>query len=211
MSKLLTVVAICALFTVAAVADDVVVVPAVPTVQIPTAGGAFQMQVNGNYTGNAIQLNHGDSAQNIVGLTNVNEQSIENFPHMVGDQDQQVNLWQTAIACADCGVINALQEETTGGWQYQLIGQSVDPKIQGQALGLVGTQEMIKTDGQGQGSLLQGATLGQSQTAANAAGTLEESTAVTNFQYSAVVGSPGTIGTVGSTVASQTVQSQAVY
>lgn len=204
MSKFVTIIAVCALLCVSAFADTIVTIP-------DGFSGAFQTQTNANGIVNAITLNHGDSAQNIVHLDAADVQTVDNFPHVYGQQNIGSTLDQFASACADCGVLVVSQELGNTGVQWQLIGGSVDPKAQGQTQALDGVQTLVKSEGQGQATALQSGTVDQGQVATNSAGTLTENATVNSFQYSAATGQPGTTAAVGSAVHSTTSQSQMVY
>ena len=213
MRSFATIAVICALLTVSVFADDPVnPIPAGPvTITTPDASGVVQIQSGLNSIGNSIVLNHGSEASNVVGLNVVDNQNTGSFPHVVADQTRSTDFWEAASACGSCGVINAAQSLLGGGYQYQSIGGSVDPKLQGQGTGLYGAQTVLKTEGQASSNLVQGGILANTQTATNSAGTMNESNMVTAAQVSTIAGTPGTTGQVGSTVYSQSVQSQMAY
>ena len=179
----------------------------------PTAAftGVYQNQDMLGNLDNVIGLIHGDNANNNVFLTLHNDQNVNNFPHVVSTQIQDGDLWQNALTSASCGVVETTQSLDATGSQAQMVGGSVDPKFQGEILGIQGVQTGQKTEGQGNLNLVQGAILQEGQVATNSAGTAVENSFIQSAQVSVAGGTPGTQSVVGSTVNAQTAQTQMVY
>jgi hypothetical protein len=204
MSKLITITALCALFCGTVLADTVVTIP-------DGFSGAFQTQTNNNEIANAVDLEHGDTASNIVGLQVGDNQSIQNTFHLQACQNLNAALAQDAEAMANSGIVVVAQDLGNSGAQWQLIGSGVASKAQGQQLGLSGTQSVTKSQGEASATALQTGLTQAGQTGSNDTGTLNEGSNVASMQYSSITGSPGTIAAVGSAVTSTTSQSQMVY
>ncbi len=203
MKKFATLMMICALSAVA-MADT--------TISIPDSfAGVFQTQANTNGIVNAVTLEHGTSASNTVTLMVDDAQHVEDDCYVVADQGIVTDLWQVSNTCADCGIVATSQELGNAATQWQLVGNSVGIKAQGQTLALEGLQTVTKTEGTGSASVLQTGITSQDQYAANAAGFASESADVTAIQMSNVTGEPGTTAAVGSAVSTTTSQTQYVY
>jgi len=117
---------------------------------------------------------------------------------------------QSASAAGLCASVGVIQEVASAGMQVQLIGNGVGPKAQQETLTLTAGEAVTKTAGQGSGNANQFVALAEGQTGTNAAGTVNQSTAVVSTQGAFVNGIPTAAGMAGSTTQVSTSQTQLV-
>ena len=150
------------------------------------------------------------TASNTTWLTVGNDQCAQTqclasaFQHQIGF------FTQVGGAVGQCSQINVLQTIMGGAVQGQAIGDGVLPKIQSESLTLVGTQNVDKMNGGGNGDAYQLMSLSQNQNGTNAAGPANQSSFIVGTQNTHITGQPGAIGQAGSIVGVSTHQTQTV-
>lgn len=160
---------------------------------------------------NGIVLEHGH--QNGQGSHTIcinNDQSAQKICGAFANQSQTALLNQIGSACGDCAVITVGQIFDAYGAQTQAIGDCVEPMLQGQSFGLIGSQLVAKSDGGGSGSASHMFVGNQSQAAGNPLGAMRESSSIGAFQNSSLSGTPGATGVVTSSMNVSTMQAQAI-
>jgi hypothetical protein len=159
--------------------------------------------------GNAIGLAQGQqAADSIQNLAVANTQNADNACYTIGNQALIANIAEIGHAWGDCGLINVSQGLATQGSQAQYIGDVCDPKTQGQNLGMAAEQILTRQNGPGGASGLHQIVLKEDQDAANAAGTMSESSAILGLQSSDLVGEACATGTVEASMVVATTQQQ---
>ena len=117
---------------------------------------------------------------------------------------------QAGSASGLCATVGVLQEVASAGMQVQLISGACGAKGQQETLTLNAGEAVTKTNGQGTGTASQFVALAEGQTGTNAAGTVNQSTAVVSTQGAFVNGIPTAVGAAGSTTQVSTSQTQLV-
>ena len=117
---------------------------------------------------------------------------------------------QSASASGLCATVGVLQEVASAGMQIQAINGACGPKGQQETLTLTAGEAVTKQNGQGNGAAQQLVALSEGQTGTNAAGTVNQSTAVVSTQGAFVNGIPTAVGAAGSTTQVSTSQTQLV-
>jgi hypothetical protein len=174
-----------------------------------TMGAIDQLQNTNIGLTNTIQLLQGhQAADSIQNLAVANDQLANRACGAYAGQSLLGNLAQIGHASGDCAIVGVLQALTTVGMQAQLIGDCCDAKSQGQGLSLLATQGLVKSEGPGAGHGLHQIVLREDQGAGNAAGTMQESSAILGLQSSDLTGSACATGMVNSTMNVGTIQSQ---
>lgn len=160
---------------------------------------------------NGIELLHGhQNGQSSHTLCINNDQMAEKICGAQAVQSQTALLNQIGSAQGDCAVVMVGQIFDAFGGQTQAIGDCIEPMLQGQNFGLIGTQLVGKSEGAGGGSASHMFVGNQNQSASNPMGIMQESSNIGAFQNSSLTGSPGATGLVTSSMNVSTVQAQAI-
>lgn len=157
-----------------------------------------------------IQLLQGDqTASTIQNLAVANDQHIDSATGGFACQSFLGNIAEVGSASGDCAIVGVLQSLSAVGMQAQLVGIHCGPKQEGQTLSLLADQGIVKSQGPGTGSALHTIILREDQVGANTAGLMRESSAILGLQSSNLTGAPLATGMVDSSMAVNTVQTQA--
>jgi len=172
--------------------------------------GLTQDQITGIGLTNALSLMNGDQfAGSMQSLVVDNAQCATGMCGALAEEHFFASIGQSGDADGYCGLVDVIQLVGIDGMQIQQVGDGVAPKIQGQSLDVVAAQGLGKAEGFGAANALHTIVINEGQTANNAAGVMNESATVMGMQSSTIVGQPGAIGIVDSTMAVTTCQSQA--
>lgn len=174
--------------------------------------GIMQMQTFGVGLEEVIELLHGHQEGCSFKSVLVTNDQCANAPcPTLARQHQFGMLIQSAKATGECAVVGVLTSLSAMGIQEQMIGDCVEPKMQGQTLGLNGFQGITKSDGPGSGNAMNQAILRQSHSGTNAAGGMTETSNIMALQLANLSGDACATGLVASTMSVTTAQSQATY
>jgi hypothetical protein len=160
---------------------------------------------------NGILLDHGH--QHGEGSHTIcvnNNQCAEKICGAFAHQDQTALLNQIGSAVGHCAVMAVGQTFDALAGQTQAIGDCVEPMLQGQDFGLIGTQLVSKSEGEGMGGANQMFAGSQNQVAGNPIGGMRESSAIGAFENAALAGSAGSTGVVTNGMSVSTLQAQAI-
>lgn len=172
-------------------------------------GAINQMQDTAIGLSNTVQLLQGHQAADAIqNLAVCNDQSATRACGAYAGQSLLANLAEIGHASGDCALVGVVQALTAQGMQAQAIGDCCDAKAQGQSLGLLAEQGLIKSEGPGAGNGLHQIVLRADQGGSNPAGTMQETSAILGLQSSNLDGSACATGAVDSTMHVQTVQTQ---
>ena len=180
---------------------------------VSTAASADIIQLQDYMVGasNGIELlhghQHGDGSHTICINNN---QCAEKICGAFARQDQTALLNQIGSACGSCAVMMVGQVFDAYAGQTQAIGDCVAPMLQGQNFGMLATQLVAKSEGEGSGRASHAFVGNQNQAAGNPLGMMRESSSIGAFQSSSLSGSPGATGVVTSSMNVSTVQAQAI-
>jgi len=173
--------------------------------------GIIQLQDYIVGASNGIELLHGhQSGEGSHTICINNDQTADKICGTLASQCQNAVLNQIGSARGDCAVVAVGQIFDAFGGQTQAIGDCVEPMLQGQNFGLIGTQLVGKSEGDGSGTASHMFVGNQSQAASNPMGNMRESSSIGAFQNSCLTGSAGATGLVTSTMNVSTVQAQAI-
>jgi hypothetical protein len=125
-------------------------------------------------------------------------------------QSQAALLSQVGRACGHCATVGVGQIFDALASQTQVIGDCIEPMLQGQDFELLGTQLVTKSGGEGMGRANQAFVGNQSQAGGNPLGTMRESSSTGAFENSMLAGSAGATGAVTSGMSLITIQAQAI-
>ena len=180
---------------------------------VSTGAFASIIQLQDYFVGatNGIDLLHGH--QNGQGSHTIcinNDQIAEKICGARAMQNQTALLNQIGSATGDCAVVMVGQIFDAYGAQTQAIGDCVEPMLQGQSFGLIGSQLVAKSDGAGSGRASHMFVGNQNQAAGNPMGMMRESSSIGAFQNSGLTGSAGATGLVTSSMTVSTIQAQSV-
>jgi hypothetical protein len=172
-------------------------------------GPIDQMQNTNIGIHNTISLLQGHQAADAIqNLAVANDQTGNRACGAWGGQSFLANLAEIGHASGDCSILNVLQHLTTAGMQAQLIGDACDPKTEGQTLNLAADQTLTKSEGPGAGNALHQIVLRGEQGGGNAAGNINQASAILGLQSSDITGSACATGGVNSVMNVCTIQSQ---
>jgi hypothetical protein len=137
---------------------------------------------------NAIDLLHGSQqANSLQNLVVDNKQAAEG----TATENLFSSLGQVGNAQGNCALLGLQQKLNIAGTQGQNVGDNLDPKAQMQGLGLVATQTLAKSDGEGMGDALHTIVLSAGQTADNVGGNLTETQTLMGMQTPQISGEAG--------------------
>jgi hypothetical protein len=192
------------------VAISIVVVLLVGSSAFGQLNGALnQIQSTNIALGNAIQLLNGDQAASALqNLAVQNDQYSNKATGAYASQGLFGIFAEIGHASGNCAIVGVIQDLGIIGMQAQVVDDCVGPKTEGQSLGVLAEQGVVKTEGPGAGSGLHQIQVVADQEGSNVAGTISESSAVLGLQNSDVTGAPVATGQVQSTMHVTTVQSQ---
>jgi len=169
-----------------------------------------QMQNTNIGLNNHISLLQGHQAADAIqNLAVANDQLADGACGGWAGQSFLANLAEIGHASGDCAIVNVLQGLSTVGIQAQLIGDACDPKNESQSLTLGAQQALTKSEGPGAGSGLHQIVLRGEQGGGNAAGNINQASAILGLQSSDITGSACATGGVSSLMNVCTVQTQA--
>ena len=126
------------------------------------------------------------------------------------NQGQGGLLNQIGRAEGHCAVVDVGQIFGAGGGQTQIVGDCVNPMLQGQEFGLLGTQLVAKSEGAGNAQANHMFVGNQGERAGNPIGMMRESSSTGAFQNAMLGGSPGATGAVVNGMSVNTTQAQAI-
>jgi hypothetical protein len=126
------------------------------------------------------------------------------------NQGQAGVLNQIGTAEGHCAVVDVGQIFGAGGSQTQVIGDCVDPMLQGQEFDLIGFQLVTKSKGGGSGQADHMFVGNQRERGGNPIGAMRESSSTGAFQNATLAGRPGAAGAVVNEMTVTTIQSQAI-
>ena len=169
-----------------------------------------QMQNTNIGLNNHISLLQGHQAADAIqNLAVANDQLADGACGGWAGQSFLANLAEIGHASGDCAIVTVLQGLSTVGIQAQLIGDACDPKNESQSLTLGAQQALTKSEGPGSGSGLHQIVLRGEQGGGNAAGNINQASAILGLQSSDITGSACATGAVNSLMNVCTVQTQA--
>ncbi len=159
---------------------------------------------------NTITLGQGQQgADSIQNLAVANTQNAGSECYVSAHQAFIGNIAEIAHASGNCSLIAVGQGLAATGDQVQFVGDGCAPKSQAQILGLLAEQSLTRTNGSGSANALHQIVLKEDQDAANAVGSMSESSAILGLQSADLVGEAGATGTVQATMSVVTTQHQA--
>lgn len=183
-------------------------------VLLATAGasaGIVQLQDYIIGASNGILFDHGhQTGEGSHTICVNNNQCAEKICGARAQQDQTALLNQIGAACGHCSVLAVGQTFNALAGQTQAIGDCAEAMLQGQDFGLIGTQLVSKSDGEGMGRANQMFVGNQNQTAGNPTGMMRETSAVGAFENATLAGTAGATGVVTSGMSLSTIQAQAI-
>ena len=125
-------------------------------------------------------------------------------------QGQTALLNQIGRAEGHCALVDVGQIFGAGGGQTQIIGDCVNPMLQGQEFELFGSQLVAKSEGAGRGQANHMFAGNQGERAGNPIGAMRESSSTGAFQNAMLRGSAGATGAVVNGMTVNTTQAQAI-
>lgn len=176
------------------------------------AGGLMQFEDFTALAQNYVDLLNGQQHVNSTNWATIhNNQGASGACGLMAHQSQCGFISQVGSASGECAFIDLDQVVIGSGAQTQDVGDGVLPKMENQTLFLDGYQTLMKMDGGGTTNGNQVMSITQDQNAGNAAGPMNQSTAVFGTQDASITGGPGATAMAGSALTVTTCQTQTVY
>ena len=177
----------------------------------PPTPGIVQIEEYAVGATTGIELVHGhQTGQGSHTICIDNNQGANKVCGAHANQGQVALVSQIGRAEGHCAVVDVGQIFGAGGGQTQIIGDCVNPMLQGQDFGLLGTQLVSKSEGGGRGQANHMFVGSQRERAGNPIGVMRKSSSTGAFQNARLGGSPGATGAVVNGMTVNTTQAQAI-